>query len=466
VKVALVGLPLVGQRWDPFGSIPAMPTALPTLSAWLRRAGADVQVVDGFGEAPGERFRPAPGLVARGLRPEAIPVRIDRDADLVGISVHSVAGDTVALETIRALGRLRPGLPLVVGGVHPGLMPDRFLEAGARWVVRGEGERALAAVAGLGGEAPARGVVEGEEVLRLDDLPDPDLASLPLARYWELRLGHGPVRGRHVTLSSSRGCGHGCRFCSTPALARGGWRAQSAERVVEAMERLRRDLGVEEVHFEDDDFAADPARLRRLCRLLLDGRGGIPFSLPSGVRSEPLDVETVQLLGRAGCRYLSLAPESGSGRVLRAMGKPLDLDHLVTIAAAAVRSGIRVGCFLVLGYPSESQADRARTAELGERLVAAGVDDLSVFIWSPLPGAESFGLERGWERPEELCWTPRWRASYGRLEGARIGIYLRALRRMIGTRPSAVGASAVRVLRAEQRTKGEMTVSRMLRWRQ
>jgi len=464
-RVTLVGLPIAGQRWDPFGSIPAMPTALPSLAAWLRARGATkVEVIDGFGEAPTASFTPAPGLLARGLRPDEIVQRIDPRADLVGVSVHAVSSDTVALETVRRIAR-RGGPPVVVGGAHPGLMPERFLEAGARWVVRGEGERALGRLAGLEGELPPSGVVEGDLVSCLDDLPPADYDSLPLGNYWELGLGHGPIRGKYVNVSTSRGCAHGCRFCSTPALARGGWRAMSAERVVEELERVRADLGVREVHLEDDDFAADPARVAALCEGLLVRDVGVGFSLPSGVRSEPLDAEIVGLLGRAGCRYLSLAPESGSARVLRAMGKTLDLDHLIHVAEAAVAARIRVGCFLVIGFPGETGADRAETAALAERLVRLGVDDLSVFIWSPLPGAAAFDLERGWERLEQLCWTPRWRAGYARLEAARVGIYLRALGGVAVARPGAVAASAARVALGGYETKGEMTVSRILRWR-
>jgi radical SAM superfamily enzyme YgiQ (UPF0313 family) len=459
-KVVLVGLPLVGQRFDPFGSIPAMPTSLPPLAAWLRESALDVRVIDGFGERPGRRFSPAPGLVARGLTAAEIVDHVPPGADLVGVSVHSVAGDTVARETVAAL-RERLGVPVVVGGAHPGLMPDRFLEAGATWVVRGEGEAGLALV--LDGAAP--GLVEPGTVPDLDDLPLPDFEALPLQTYWDLGLGHGPVKGRHLDISTSRGCSQGCRFCATPSLSRGRWRGMSPARVVELMDRQVKRLGVSELHVEDDDFAADTDRVKRICELVLRRGLRVRLALPSGVRAAGLDVETVRLLAAAGCAYLSLAPESGSPRVLRAMRKDVDLDHLRTIAAEAVRSGMRVGCFVVVGFPGEGPEDRRCTGELVDALVRAGVDDVSVFIWSPLPGAGAFGLERGYERLEQLCWTPRWRSGYGRYEGARLGLYSRVLSAMFRSRPLALARSAARVLAGEHETKAEMTLSRMLRWR-
>ncbi len=462
MKLALVGLPLVGQRLDPFGSIPAMPTALPPLAAVAWRAGASVQTIDGFGLAPEHQFRPASGLVARGLEPEEIAARLDDDVELVGVTVHAVTGDTVALQTIAAIRRRRPEVLVAVGGAHPAILPDRFLEAGARWVVRGEGESALRAL--IDGTPPG-GVIEGRSIENLDELPTPDFGALPLQTYWSLGLGHGPVAGLHLDITTSRGCSQGCQFCATPGLAKGSWRGMSAEAVVALFDELCHRWGVWEFHIEDDDFSADRDRVQAICEELL--RRGRPyrFSLPSGVRAQSLDVETVHQLAAAGCRYVSLAPESGAERVRRAMGKDIDLDHLVHLAEVAAKAGLRVGCFLILGYPGERSVDRRQTAELAETLVRLGVDDLSVFIWSPLPGAAAFELERGWARFEQLCWTPRWRARYGLYEGARVGTYLRAMTAMVRARPWEAAASLGRVLTGRYETKGEMTAARMLRWR-
>lgn len=462
MKVALVGLPLVGQRHDPFGSIPAMPTALPPLAGWLRRTGVQVQVIDGFAAGVKQRYEPAPGLIARGLTPSELVARLDHDVELVGLSVHSVASDTIALDLIEELKRQHRGLKLVVGGAHASLLPKRFLDAGADWVVIGEGEGGLER---LLQSAPTSGVIDVPPVSDLDELPLPDFDILPLEIYWSLGLGHGPVRGRYLNISTSRGCTQGCRFCSTPALAQGRWRAMSPERVVELLVELRHRFDVREFHIEDDDFSADPERVREICELILSRGLDLRLSLPSGVRAQALDADTIRQMAAAGFRYLSLAPESGADRVLHAMGKEIDLDHLFDIATQAVSCGIRVGCFLIVGYPGEGRADRAATGALVERLVRLGVDDLSVFIWSPLPGAAMAGVERGYERLEQLCWTPRWRARYGRYEGARVGLYLRAISAMVRSRPAGVMSGMMRVVTGRFETKVEMTLHRMLRWR-
>jgi radical SAM superfamily enzyme YgiQ (UPF0313 family) len=437
-----------------------MPTALPALAAWLQRGGHQATIIDGLGEGLSQRYRPAPGLVARGLTPDQLVARVGPDVELAALSVHSVATDTVALQTI-ALLRRRPGLRLAVGGAHPSLSPERFLEAGADWVVRGEGERALARIAE--GLEPV-GLVQGHPLENPDDLPFPAVHQLPLQAYWSLRLGHGPVQGPYLNLSTSRGCAHGCRFCATPALVRRRWRGLSAQRTVDLL-AWAVDGGVREFHFEDDNFTEDPARVHGICEGILSRGLELSFTLPSGVRSEHLDGSTLRLLAAAGCRYLSLAPENGSPRLLRAMAKSIDLEALCQVAEQAVHCGIRVGCFLVVGFPGETALDRQATARLVDRLIRLGVVDLSIFIWSPLPGAATGEEERGYRRLEQLCWTPRWRAQYGRYEGARWGLYLRALHALVRHRPWALMGSARRIALGRYETKGEMTLNRMLRWR-
>ncbi len=221
--------------------------------------------------------------------------------------------------------------------------------------------------------------------------------------------------------------------------------------------------GVKDFHLEDDDFTSDRGRILSICDEIAARDLHIELALPSGVRSEPLDDEVLGALARAGCRYISLAPESGSARVLRAMGKPIDTEQVVSVAAAAARHGIKVGAFIVLGFPGEERADRWASAQLVRRLVAAGVDDLSVFVWSPMPGAASFGQERGYSHLEELCWSPRWRGAYWRLEGARVGIYARAIAALLRHRPVDVLRRLNAVRTGQFQTKGEMTLARILR---
>ena len=58
-------------------------------------------------------------------------------------------------------------------------------------------------------------------------------------------------------------------------------------------------------------------------------------------------------MARAGCRYISVSPESGSPRVMKLMGKSFKLEHATRLIRKMNRVGIRSQACFVLGFPGE-----------------------------------------------------------------------------------------------------------------
>lgn len=477
MKVVLIYPPLVHQKGDPFGGIPAMPTGLAYLAAWLRKAGHEVTLVDAFGEAPLQARPYNEKYVARGLTTAEIISRIPRDSGLVGIGCHSGAQHSATLELIAAVKENRPAR-VAVGGHHPTAVSAPFLEAGADFVVKGEGEIAAeAACRALERNTPLEKVpglilpggreTPSEEIEDLDGIPFPAIDLLPLENYWSLGLSHGPVRGRYIFMISSRGCPFSCRFCTTPRICGRRWRARSAANVVDEMEEWLRRYGVRDFHFQDENFAVSKKRVADICDEI-ERRGlDVSISLPSGIKAETIDEDTVRALKRAGCRYICLAPESGSPSVLEAMDKQLDFDHLDKLIRLCRKLKIRTGLFFILGYPGETEADRRTTLRFIGRLTRLGADEFSIFIFTPLPGAAAWDdageLHDHWRDYEELCWSPRWRPDYKDLSRWRRRIYLRYAFTKALFHPLKVLRNLANTLTGRFETKAEMTVRRMFR---
>jgi radical SAM superfamily enzyme YgiQ (UPF0313 family) len=175
----------------------------------------------------------------------------------------------------------------------------------------------------------------------------------------------------------------------------------------------------------------------------------------------------VEELASAGCRYICLAPESGSQRVLKLMHKPLDFDHMMKILKLCEKLRIKTGSFFIIGFPGETDEDRRQTMKLISRMTRNGADDFSIFIMSPLPGAAAWemagGPERKWQEYEQLCWSPRWRDDYALLSRWRRRMYYRYFITKLFFRPFKVFKHLWNMLRGHFETKGEMTISRMLR---
>jgi anaerobic magnesium-protoporphyrin IX monomethyl ester cyclase len=182
-----------------------------------------------------------------------------RGAGLVGISTTTSTAPAAygIADDLRARG-----IPVIVGGSHVTFMADEALEH-ADYVARGEGgeQLMLELVAALDGRRDLRSIRglsytlagrrihndEREPCADLDDLPVPDLSLI---------VGH--ARMHSTPIMTSWGCPFACSFCSVTAMFGRKYRFRSAANVVaEIAEKHPR-----HIFFYDDNFAADPRRLK------------------------------------------------------------------------------------------------------------------------------------------------------------------------------------------------------------
>ena len=105
----------------------------------------------------------------------------------------------------------------------------------------------------------------------------PELDALPLPAYHLIDVEsdayywHGMGR-RAFGLSTSRGCGDCCAYCSETAFWQGYWRARGARRVVEEMAHLNRRYGKTLFVFNENSFNWSGKRVEEFLEEL--GRSG------------------------------------------------------------------------------------------------------------------------------------------------------------------------------------------------
>lgn len=472
MKLALLRPPVIHRRGDFYGSIPGIPIGIAHLAAIVRACGHPVVVVDGYGKAPRHLYSFGGHYVARGLSPRDMVAALPSDIDAIGLSVHCTTEQAVARTLLAELRIAFPGTPLIVGGYHPTFVPEQFVRMGADYVVLGEGERRLpalldalegkGAVCEIDGVATRDGVSPRAAFLEsLDGFPLPAVELLPLENYWKLPYGHGPVRGPYMNVITSRGCPFRCGFCQAPLMSGGKWVARSPGDVVRELVHYHERYGLTDFHIQDENFALDRTRAERICREVIALNRGFTFCLPSGINAMTVDEDLIDLMAKAGFRYLSVSPETGSARVLELMGKRMDLDRVLDVVGWTSRRRIRTNACFMLGYPGEDAEDRRATRRYIARLARQGLDEVIIPIMTPFPGTASMEAFPGRE-PEELCFSPRWRDDYRSLSRFRTGIYAMFLRLRALWHPGSAFRQIVNVLTRRHETKGEMTVTRVL----
>jgi radical SAM superfamily enzyme YgiQ (UPF0313 family) len=193
-----------------------------------------------------------------------------------------------------------------------------------------------------------------------------------------------------VMTMTGRGCPNRCGFCVYPQTFHGRrYRFRSPENVADEFAWVVRHLPrVREIGIEDDTFTADRARSREICEALLRRRIRIPWYC--NVRPD-VDLETLRLMKRAGCRLVTVGFESGDPTVLGAMNKGVAPETSLRFAADARRAGLLVHGCLVLGYPGETRESIRESLRFARALRCDSMQFYPLFAY---PGTEAYALAK------------------------------------------------------------------------
>ncbi|MCC6142290.1 MAG: B12-binding domain-containing radical SAM protein [Candidatus Hydrogenedentes bacterium] len=406
--ITLIRLPSVTNPVGFVGSQAAPSLALAYLGAVLREAGHSVVAIDCQGEGI-HTYRPLEGtpLFAHGLLPAEILARIPKDSLLIGISCMFHNEWIYHQKLIRMIAAEFPGIPLIVGGEHATAAGEYILRT-CPWVTAcalGEGEetiidlanalldgRPLSSVGGLlirsdEGEGATRTDARSR-IRHLDELPWPAWDLLPIQKYFEARVGHGVTNSRNMPMLASRGCPYRCTFCSNPKMWGKLWTPRSAKDVVAEMKYYKEHYQVETFSFYDLTAVVKKSWIMEFTNLLIEENLQVRWLLPSGTRSEALDQEVLHNLKKSGCFLIIYAPENGSPEMLKRIQKQVDLEKMLTSVRAARREGLISRANIIHGMPGETWRDILITWGYIVRLAWAGMNDVSVFPFSPYPGSK------------------------------------------------------------------------------
>lgn len=331
----------------------------------------------------------------------------DLRPDVVGITNNYTNALGDVLDMVDLVRRCCPSCFLVLGGAHATMDHRNLMQrAGIDAVVRGEGEETFRelVIALRNGRSPA-GVpgltVRDQGAIRhgadrplladLDALPIPDRSFVDYRAYLRATADtYFNTRNRPVgTIISSRGCPYRCVFCSTHTMWGHQWRPRSASRVMEEIEYLHDAYGVREIAFLDDQFMGDGERIRELCRLLMASRLGVSLICPAGISPALIDPPTIALMRRAGFYRLCFSVDVGTDASRRFARKPVRLEDVRPLVAAANRAGFWTYATFVLGFPDEREADIRETIRYAYGLK---LDYVRFYVAHPHLGSELYEL--------------------------------------------------------------------------
>ncbi len=392
---------------------PNPPLGLAYVAAAVKQAGLPYHVIDATGEAL-DTIRAYPGrsdFMVQGYSPREVAERVPAATEIVAIACLFSTLWPLTCMIAEAVRARFPEVLVVLEGEHGTAVPEHVLRNSAvDVVVLGEGEETFVALCRAYREGSALGEVAGLALLeegrfvntglsprqrQVDDIPLPDWDSFPIAEYIARHQINGVNMGRSISLLATRGCPYECTFCSNPNMWTKRYIARDPMSVVDEMELYVGKYQVVNFDFQDLTAIVKRSWAIEFCNELIRRDLDITWQMPSGTRCEVFDEEVADLLYRSGCRVLAFAPESGAPEMLEKVKKQVDLERLVKAAEITVKRGLKLSCFIVIGFPEETPATLGKTMKLIRRMALLGVDDVAVSKFIPYPGSELFKQLQG-----------------------------------------------------------------------
>ncbi|WP_299680844.1 radical SAM protein [uncultured Dokdonia sp.] len=295
---------------------------------------------------------------------------------------------------------------------------DQYLDAGADYIIQGEGEITLkeliAALKNNESISLINGIVYRKEeetkkhskrvVLRnLDELPQPawDLANIDAYKaIWA-------QSGKQFTLNiaTTRGCPFKCNWCAKPIYGN-RYNSHSPEYITKHIAFLKENYGVTNFWMCDDIFGLKPNWVQNFNVELKKRDLKITYYIQSRV-DLLLKEDTIDALAESGLKEVWVGAESGSQKILDAMDKETKVEQIYEATKLLKKKKVKVAFFIQFGYLGETKEDIAKTVAMIKELLP---DNLGISVSYPLPGTpfyekvkDDLQLKANWTDSDDLA---------------------------------------------------------------
>jgi radical SAM superfamily enzyme YgiQ (UPF0313 family) len=298
------------------------------------------------------------------------PDDVNQDVDLVGITVLT----ELALRAYHIGDAYRQkAVKVVMGGIHPTVLPDEALEH-ADAVVVGEAEGVWPRLVSDAASGQMQRIYRAGKMTDLKGLPKPRRDLLPDSQY----QGYTPI---HIGVETSRGCPYDCEFCCIGQTLGQQYRVRPVQEVIAEIESINSP----HILFTDDALGLNRNVAKKLFTEMIPLRRRW---LAQGTVSLAEDLELLRLMERAGCLGLLIGFESvqkGTQNEVKKI-RNLKIDFYEAMRRFHGEGFGILGSF-VFGFDYENKDVFEQTFEF---IMRSRMDVVQLRILTPYPGTRLY----------------------------------------------------------------------------
>ncbi|HXX58512.1 MAG TPA: B12 lower ligand biosynthesis radical SAM protein BzaD [Thermodesulfovibrionales bacterium] len=302
--------------------------------------------------------------------------------DVVGLSLRNIdpLGNKTAsliphfVATVRLVSSILPKACIVAGGTGFALFPERLMRdlPEIRYGLIGEAEltfprllRSLDNPPSLKGLCTRKdgriSIALPSRDLDMSRYVPPDRSVLDPSRYLNINT-YVPAVG----IETKRGCPYECSYCVYPKLQGKRVRCRPPASVVDEMEFLHKEYGIESFHFTDPVVNIPRGHLEEICGEIL--RRKLKVRWDGFMREDQFNDRNASLFEKAGCECFSFSPDGLCQESLVALGKRLDEEDIFKAARIASKTDVISVYHFMANVPGETETTAQKGARMIERL--------------------------------------------------------------------------------------------------
>lgn len=344
------------------------PIGIVSLAGIIRQSGHEVQILDMNLE-----IDPYSQLKERLLNfsPDAVGLSL-RNIDPLANKTSSLIPPFVV--TVRLISALLPKAWLIAGGTGFSLFPERLMQElpEIHYGIVGEAETSFPALLSSLENPPAiPGLCrrEGPKIQMQPPSREFDMAGYTVPDRQLLKPSLYAGINNYVPavgIETKRGCPYNCSYCVYPKLQGRSLRCRTAKSVVDEMEVLHKEYGIENFHFTDPVVNIPDGHLEDICREILLRKLKIRWD--GFMREDHINEENIILFEKAGCECFSFSPDGLCQEALDVLNKGLTEADILKAARLAAQADIISVYHFMVNVPGETEGTMLKGVDLLERI--------------------------------------------------------------------------------------------------
>lgn len=334
-------------------------------------------------------------LLLRDFSPQVIALSLRNIDPLAGVQASYVSSLKTAVHVARLLV---PEAAIIAGGAAFSLFAEQLMQEIPEidMGLVGEGEAAFPGLLeSIAEPDKVPGLIwrKGDTLIHnskgtavdLDRLPDLAMACFNPGDYVK---GNAYVAA--VGIEGKRGCDLHCGYCVYPRLGGCRMRLRSPKKIVDEMERLQKDCGVNLFHFTDSVVNRPAGHFAQLCTELI--RRDLGISWTGFFREDTFTDEAASLAKQAGLAACYFSADALTDHGLKLLNKRMVKEDVYRAARITCRHDILTMCHFLVNLPFETQSHYQEARDTMERIleIHAPAGNLGAVIFNTIrlyPGA-------------------------------------------------------------------------------